>query len=168
MKILLFAILIFSAFLLRLAKKVIHGWETHTLRQILEKEAKKALLFAFKGVAVVGLFALAISEFAVVRQIGFLLISEEDIALIRALMEIFLGTNSVYLALGIFASGAAIVLQFAVIFSFVGFLLTKKFFGLYVVREEQLYADVGTECSLQSAELFVKKNILYNFAHLRI
>ena len=151
-----------------MAKKGLYGWETHTWRQEFEKEAKKALRFAVNGLVVVGLFTLAILQFDAVREIGFFTISERGILIIRSLMEFFLGTDSVYFALSIFASSVVLFLPFAVIFSVVGFLLAKKVVVFLFIRKELLYAGVEPECRLQSVRPCIKENILYNFARLRI
>ena len=168
MKTIMLAILIISAFLLRLAIVVKKSCQNNTLHQVLEKEARKVLRFLLKGVIAVSLFAFAISQFVILREIGFTLIPETWISKIRALLELFLGTHSVYYSLQIVVGWILLGMEICLVLSFIGVFLVKKFFLPYISTEEKWYFDFSTKNHAEVEMPHRKRKIFFQFARIRI
>ena len=160
--------LILCAFFFRFGVEVWRGYKKHKLAQTWEKEAKRALRFLFLGIALVGLFALATWQFDFIRDLGFSLISKEQISVIRGLMNVFLGTTSVYVALGVMTVWTLILIQVCFLFTIVGIFLVKRIYLTYcVVETEELYSDLNAKNYKEVAVPYVNRRICFNLAHLR-
>ena len=90
-----------------------------------ENAAKKTLSLILKGLVMIGLLALAISQFGLVRRIGFAVIPPAWIKLIRMLLSAVFNTSSVYVAVQTMISILWLTVSICLIFSFVGIVATK-------------------------------------------
>jgi hypothetical protein len=134
----------------------------------MEKAAKKSVRLLTIGLIVLAFFWLAISNFDLLREIGFSLISKEKIAVIRSLMKVFLGTHSVYVALGTLAIWTLFIIQFAILFSFVGFIVAKKIILPRILVEERFNLEDNCKVQFIANTQTRSEKIFFRFANLRI
>ena len=167
MKLLTVTILIFCLFFYHFAKAVKHGYKTNTCGKVIEIGVKRALKFLLAGMFILGLFSLAVSQFDFLKKVGFSLISKEKISAIRNLMDIILGTRSVYVAFGIIATWSLFIIEISLIFFFIGTIAVGNFFLPFIKKEERAN-KVNSECEKEQTIPFIKRKIFFNFANLRI
>ena len=168
MNLIVFAILIFSALGLYYAKYLTELRQKGTLKEKLERAAKKVLRFALVGMGAVGFICLALYMFPAVRKIGFTLLPASAEDMIRFVLQLVFETSSVYASLQILAGIALFVAEFALIFSIVGLFIAKD---LVFPQELECNRIDGEDCvqSLESTgNLRASRKIFLNFANLRI
>ena len=138
------------------------------LLEKIEKAARRALRFALKGIAAVGLAYLALSAFPLVSEIGFAMLPADFIDASRLLLQALFETNSVYAAIQIFAGVALFAVELSLLFSIVGLFAMKERVLPQeldcVRRDEGKEAQWNTEVKIPRAF----RKIFLNFANLRI
>ena len=168
MKFSVFLILILCVFGLYGVKHLCELYENGTLKEKVEKAARKALRFTLRGIAFVGLAWLALYMFPVVRRIGFSVFSASAVESIRLLMEVVLDTRSVYAAIQIFASATLFVVELSLVFSIFGFFVTKTPVIPHILEYSRLEKAPEEERCTEVAIPRTFRKIFLNFANLRI
>ena len=167
MKTVSITILIFGLFFYHFAKIVKSGYETNTWKKALEKGVKRALKYLLIGLLILGLFCFAVSQLKYLKILGYTLISDEKIELIREIMNIILGTKSVAVAFGIITTWTLFIIEISLIFFFIGAIAVKKFIMPYVVRKQEVVYIANEKDSEQKIP-FVKRKIFFSFSNLKI
>ena len=168
MKFIFVIILILGAYLFKSNNIAKHSRNQIDFAKMMEKAAKKSVRLLTIGLIVLAFFWLAISNFDLLRAVGFSLISKEKIALIRSLMKAFLGTHSVYVALGTLVIWTMFVVQFAILFSFIGFFAAKKILLPRIMVEDQFGVNDCYENHYSAKTQLRSEKIFFRFANLRI
>ena len=168
MKFIFVIILILGAYLFKISRLAKKSRNNVDFANMMEKAAKKSVRLLTLGLIVLAFFCLAIFNFDILREIGFSLISKEKIVLIRSLMKVFLGTHSVYVALGTLAIWTLFVVQFAILFSIVAFIASKKLLLPRIWVEEEIIVDNNCKSSYNNKTQYRSEKIFFRFANLRI
>ena len=134
----------------------------------LEKSARKALRMTFNGLIVLGLAFCALSHFEIISSIGYKIFPKHIIDEIRDLMRAFLRTGSVYQAIEIMIAMELLVVEFCLVFSCVGLLVTKVLLPLQQLLCTRLGKVCDTETDVEVAMPRKVRRIFLQFAHLRI
>ena len=138
------------------------------LEKRVESEAKKSLRGLVWGLLTIGFFVFAITQFSLIREIGFALISKENTLIIRSVMRVVLGTESVYLSLGILLCWTLVAVEVSLILSVISLFVVKKLLPIYYFEKEQPFFKASTQSEEQfSPVLFVNRKLIFNFAKLR-
>ena len=138
------------------------------LLEKIEKASKRALRFALKGIAAIGLAWLALSAFPFVRGIGFAVLPAHLIDSVRLLLQAVFETNSVYAAIQIFAGVALVAVEFSLLFSIFGFFVSKE---RVIPQMLNCTRRDGVKEAQWNAEVKIPRafrKIFLNFANLRI
>lgn len=134
----------------------------------MEWQAKKTLRALIWGIIAVVFFVLAITNFSILRQIGFSLISEENILIIRSVMKVILGTESVYASLGILLCWTLISIEVSLLLSVISLFVVKKLLPIYFFEKEQLFFEASAKGEEQFLPvLFTNRKLIFSFARLR-
>ena len=168
MKFILVIILILGINLFKINSIAKKSRNTSDFAKMMEKEAKKSVRLLTCGLIVLALVWLAISNFDILRAIGFSLISKEKIAVIRSLMKMFLGTHSVYVALGTLTVWMLFIIQFSILFSFISFFVAKRILLPRILVEEQFGVNDCYENHYSAKTQLRSEKIFFRFANLRI
>ncbi len=167
MKKIIIAILIFSAIFIHFINVFKNSTE-YVLNHKVKKMAKKSLRTLFMGIIAVGLFVFAITNFSLVRKIGFSLISNENTLIIRSIMKAILGTESVYVALGVLLCWTLIVTELSFLFSVIALFVIKKLFYIYFFETEQQFFKVSSHGEEELSPLsYSNRKLIFSFARLR-
>ena len=167
MKTVAITILIFGLFFYHFAKIVKSGYETNTWKKALEKGVKRALKYLMIGLLILGLFCFAVSQLKYLKLLGYTLISDEKIELIREIMNIILGTKSVAVAFGVITTWTLFIIEISLIFFFIGSIAVRKFIMPYVVRKQEV-VYIASEKDSEQKIPFVKRKIFFSFSNLKI
>lgn len=138
------------------------------LLEKVEKASRRALRFALKGIAAVGLAWLALSAFPLVSEIGFAMLPTDFIDAVRLLLQAVFETNSLYAAIQLFAGVALFAVEFSLLFSIVGLFAMKERVIPQMLdcarKDEGKETQWNTEWKIPRAS----RKIFLNFANLRI
>ena len=144
------------------------SYDAGKLLVAIEKAAKKALRISFLGGIVAGLSCLALSMFPLFRAFGFDMLSVRFVNFIRWLLQTCFATRSVHSALQIFAGIVLIMVELCLIFSFFGFMITKR-------PIELRFTDLHSVEYVEEKKVYVERplprafgKIFLHFANLRI
>lgn len=144
------------------------SYDAGNLLVAVERAAKKALRISFLGGIVAGLSCLALSMFPIFRELGFDILSVHFVNLIRWLLQTCFATSSVYSALQIFVGVVLIIVEFCLLFSLFGFVITKR-------PIELRFTDLRSVEYIEEKKVYVERSlprafgkIFLHFANLRI
>ncbi|MBR3864049.1 MAG: hypothetical protein IKJ19_02895 [Clostridia bacterium] len=167
MKKIIISILIFCAITFHFVK-VFKNSRKRVFNKKMEWQAKKTLRALIWGIIAVVFFVLAITNFSILRQIGFSLISEENILIIRSVMKVILGTESVYASLGILLCWTLISIEVSLLLSVISLFVVKKLLPIYFFEKEQLFFEASAKGEEQFLPvLFTNRKLIFSFARLR-
>jgi hypothetical protein len=168
MKLILVIILILGTCLFKAYRLAKRSKNRVDFEKMMEREAKKSVRLLTAGLIVLAFFWLAISNFDLLRSIGFSLISKEQIEIFRSLMKVFLGTHSVYVAMGTLTIWVLFIIQFSILFSFVSIIATKKILLPRILVEEPFDIENDCESNICNKQQYRSEKIFFRFANLRI
>lgn len=134
----------------------------------LEKSAKRALRMTFYGLLALGLAFLMLSQFKIVSFIGYEMLPAQTISKIRDVMRVVLNTGSVYKAIEIFIAIILLSVEFCLIFSCVGLLVTKALPLLQKLLCTRLGETANADADVEVAMPRKTRRIFLQFANLRI
>ena len=168
MQFIAFTILILCALGLCFVKCVGEMSQQGRFYEGLELAAKKALRYTLHGGVAVGLAMLVLSQFSIVRKIGFAFIPEEFIEYIRDLLRIVFNTSSVYVAIETLAGFMLLSVECCLILSFVGFFATKGFVFSQALTCSRIEREKTKERCQEVAIPYAERKLFLSFANLRI
>ena len=161
-------ILILCALSLYGIKHVQDLYRKGILLEKIEKAARRALRFALKGIAAVGLAWLALSAFPVVSDIGFAMLPTDVIDSVRLLLQAVFETNSVYAAIQIFAGIALFAVEFSLLFSIIGLFVIKECVIPQLLNYTRRHGGAEARWNAEVKIPRAFRKIFLNFANLRI
>ena len=147
---------------------VLKNSKKRILEKRVESEAKKSLRGLVWGLIAIGFFVFALTNFSLIREIGFALISKENTLIIRSVMKMVLGTESVYIGLGVLLCWTLVAVEVSLLLSVISLFVVKKLLPIYYFEKEQLFFEASAKGEEQFLPvLFTNRKLIFSFARLR-
>lgn len=168
MKFSVFISILICAIGLYLIKHIAYLYTSGKLYETLKRAIKKALRLTLIGTAVLGLIFFALSNFALVRTIGFSLFTTDTIDSLRLLLDFLFETDSFQISLQILGSVTICFVQFSLLFSILGSFATKYLVRTQVFDYEIIDQNLTTKKVFANDTPSVAQKLFLRLGNLRI
>lgn len=168
MKFSVFICILICAIGLYLIKHIAYLYTSGKLYETLKRAIKKSLRLTLIGAAVLGLIFFALSNFALIRKIGFSLFTTDTIDSIRLLLDFLFETDSFQISLQILGSITLFFVQFSLLFSILGSFATKYLVYTQALDCEFVDHTLTTKITFANSASSVVQKLFLRLGNLRI